>query len=155
MRLVLQRVSRASVRVAGETLSEIGGGLLILLGVDAADTDRELDAAVRKVAGLRVFEDDAGRMNRSCEETGGEFLVVSQFTLLADLTKGKRPGFEAAMKPPASERLYERFCERLATATGRPVKRGRFGAEMDVELVNRGPATFVLELPPSGGVQPA
>lgn len=144
MRLLLQRVSRASVRVGGETVSEIGRGLLIFLGVEVEDTEAILESAVRKVAGLRIFDDEAGKMNRSNEEVGGEYLVVSQFTLCADLSKGKRPGFDRAMKPPESERLYGRFCDRLAEATGRPVRRGRFGASMEVDLVNDGPATFVL-----------
>lgn len=143
MRAVLQRVSRASVHVGDETVSTIGSGILIFLGVEIADTEASLEALVRKVNGLRIFEDANGRMNLPNE---GEYLVVSQFTLCADLSKGKRPGFDNAMKPPASERMYERFCERLAAETGRPVKRGRFGATMRVELVNEGPATFLLDI---------
>lgn len=144
MRAVLQRVRRASVRVAGETISSIERGILLFLGVENGDGAPELETIVRKVKGLRIFDDPEGRMNLSNETVGGEFLVVSQFTLCADLTKGKRPGFEGAMKPPASEQLYERFCERLAAETGRPVKRGKFGASMEVDLVNDGPATFLL-----------
>ena len=146
MRILIQRVSRASVRVAGESVSSIGRGLLLFLGVETEDTETVLEAMVRKIAGLRIFDDDAGKMNRSNEDVGGEVLVVSQFTLCADLSKGKRPGFDRAMKPPESERLYERFCGRLAEATGRPVRRGRFGATMEVDLVNDGPATFWIEM---------
>lgn len=143
MRIVVQRVAEAKVTVGAEEVARIGRGLLIFAGVAVGDAD--VEPAVRKIAGLRVFEDEQGRMNRSCEEIGGEYLVVSQFTLLADLTKGKRPGFEGAMKPPESERIYEEFCRRLAAATGRPVRQGRFGASMQVSLINDGPATFVLE----------
>ncbi len=100
---------------------------------------------VKKIAGLRIFDDDAGKMNVSLEDKGGEFLVVSQFTLYGDLSRGKRPGFEDAMRPPESQTLYERFCDQLAASTGRPVKRGEFGSPMDVELTNSGPATFVIE----------
>jgi len=145
MKLVIQRVASASVSVDGAVISSIGRGLLIFHGVAVGDGDGQLDALVRKVVGLRIFDDAAGRMNLSCEEVGGEFLVVSQFTLLADLSKGKRPGFEQAMRPPASEQLYDRFCDRLAAATGLPVRKGRFGATMMVELVNEGPGTFLLE----------
>lgn len=144
MRAVLQRVSRASVRVGDETVSSIGRGLLMFLGVEQGDGEAELETLVRKVKGLRIFDDAAGKMNLSNEDVGGEFLVVSQFTLCADLSKGRRPGFEKAMKPPESERLYDRFCDRLAAETGRPVRKGRFGASMRVELENEGPATFLL-----------
>ncbi len=118
--------------------------------MEQGDTDAQADALARKVAGLRVFDDDAGKMNLSNEQIGGEYLAVSQFTLCADLSRGKRPGFDPAMKPPEAERLYERFCEQLATLAGRPVKRGVFGAMMEVELVNSGPATFLLHVAPSG-----
>ena len=100
--------------------------------------------AAEKIRGMRIFNDGEGKMNLSCEAIEGEFLVVSQFTLCADLRRGKRPGFDPAMKPPEAERLYERFCTELAERTGRPVKKGEFGAEMRVELVNEGPVTFVL-----------
>ena len=104
-----------------------------------------LDLLLRKTAGLRVFEDDEGRMNLSCEDIEGEYLVVSQFTLPADLSKGKRPSFDPAMKPPESEQMYETFCAELGKKTGRPVKKGKFGAKMMVEIENDGPATFLLE----------
>jgi len=145
VKLVIQRVARAAVRVGDETVSAIGRGLLILHGVAVGDGEAQVDALVRKATGLRIFDDAAGKMNLSCEDVDGGFLVVSQFTLLADLSKGKRPGFEAAMRPPESERLYDLFCERLAASTGRPVKKGRFGATMMVELVNEGPGTFIIE----------
>lgn len=145
MRIVLQRVSRARVTVQGRDISAIGAGLLILLGLHKSDTEQQLQTMVKKVVGLRLFDDDQGKMNRSLEDVGGEYLVVSQFTLYGDVTKGKRPGFEEAMRPPEAQRLYDRFCDELAAASGRPVKRGEFGAMMEVELVNSGPATLVLD----------
>jgi D-tyrosyl-tRNA(Tyr) deacylase len=145
MRALLQRVLDASVTIDGSVHSSVGKGLLILLGVAREDQDAQADALSRKIAGLRVFDDPEGRMNLSAEDVGGEFLVVSQFTLCADLSRGKRPGFDPAMKPPEAERLYLRFCERLAALTGRPVKTGRFGASMTVSLRNDGPATFWLD----------
>jgi D-tyrosyl-tRNA(Tyr) deacylase len=146
MRAVLQRVLDASVRVDQVEISSIQKGLLLFLGVAQGDGEPQVEAMARKVAGLRLFEDTQGKMNLSCEEVGGGYLVVSQFTLLADLTKGKRPGFDSALKPPESERLYLKFCERLSALTGRPVKTGRFGASMTVALRNDGPATFILEM---------
>jgi D-tyrosyl-tRNA(Tyr) deacylase len=146
MRALLQRVRDASVEAEGAPLASIGRGVLILLGVSTADTDRQGEALARKIAGLRIFDDPQGKTNLSCEDIGGEYLVVSQFTLYADLTKGKRPGFEAAMRPPGSERLYLAFCERLGALSGRPVKTGRFGASMQVALKNDGPATYWLEM---------
>jgi D-aminoacyl-tRNA deacylase len=146
MKAVLQRVLSASVHVDAVEISSIQKGLLLFLGVAVGDGESQVEALARKVAGLRLFEDAQGKMNLPCEEVGGEYLVVSQFTLCADLSKGKRPGFEAAMRPPESERLYLRFCERLAALTGRPVKTGKFGASMTVSLRNDGPATFLLEM---------
>lgn len=145
MRALLQRVLDASVSIEGNVHSSIGKGILILLGVAREDADAQAEALARKIAGLRVFEDAEGRMNLSNEEVGGEFLVVSQFTLCADLSRGKRPGFDPAMKPPEAERLYLRFCERLEALTGRPVRTGKFGASMTVALRNDGPATFLLD----------
>lgn len=147
MRALLQRVLDASVSVDGAVHSQIGRGLLILLGVTTTDGDVQLEALAKKIAGLRVFDDAQGKTNLSCEDVGGEFLVVSQFTLCADLSKGKRPGFELAMRPPGSEQLYLKFCQRLAALTGRPVKTGTFGASMVVSLRNDGPATYWLEMP--------
>jgi D-tyrosyl-tRNA(Tyr) deacylase len=146
---LLQRVAEAAVSIEGAPHSSIGQGLLIFLGVAQGDGEGEVEWLAKKIAGLRIFDDPAGRMNLSCEDVGGEYLVVSQFTLLADLSKGKRPGFDRAMKPPESERLYLKFCERLGALTGRPVRTGRFGASMVVSLKNEGPATFWLESPGS------
>jgi len=145
MRALLQRVLDASVEVDGAPHASIGRGLLILLGVTTADTESPLESLATKIAGLRIFDDAQGKTNLSCEDIAGEFLVVSQFTLCADLSKGKRPGFEQAMRPPGSEQLYLKFAERLAALTGRPVKTGRFGASMVVSLRNDGPATYWLE----------
>ena len=146
MKAVLQRVASASVRVDGAEISTIQKGLLLFLGVAVGDGEAQVEALARKIAGLRLFEDAQGKMNLSCEEVGGEYLVVSQFTLCADLSKGKRPGFDAAMRPPGSEGLYLKFCERLAALASRPVKTGKFGASMAVTLQNDGPATFLLDL---------
>lgn len=145
---LLQRVLDATVSVEGSVVGAIGKGLLVFLGIERGDADAQVDALVRKIAGLRLFEDSAGKMNLSNEEVGGEYLVVSQFTLCADLSKGKRPGFDRAMRPPESERLYRRFCERLAAETGRPVRTGTFGASMIIRLRNDGPATFLVAVPP-------
>jgi D-tyrosyl-tRNA(Tyr) deacylase len=145
MRLVLQRARSARVTVAGAAVAEIGRGLLILAGLYKEDTDSSVDAAAARVRGLRLFDDPDGKMNLSCEQVGGEYLVVSQFTLCADLRKGKRPGFDPAMPPPEARRLYDRFCDALARETGRPVKKGAFGESMIVALENEGPATFVLD----------
>jgi len=134
------------VRVDDEEVARIGAGLLILLGVAATDRERP-DAAGRlaaRCAALRIFEDDGGRMNRSVIDVAGEALVVSQFTLVADVSRGRRPGFDPAAPPAEAEAAYERFCAAIEEA-GVPVRRGRFGASMRVELVNEGPATFLLE----------
>ena len=146
MRALLQRVLDASVSIDHAVHASIGRGLLILLGVATGDADPQVESLARKIAGLRVFDDAQGKTNLSCEDVAGEFLVVSQFTLCADLSKGKRPGFEMAMRPPGSEQLYLKFCERLGALTGRPVKTGKFGASMTVALSNDGPATYLLEM---------
>ena len=148
MRALLQRVSRASVRVEEREIARIGAGLLILLGVAARDPGGAAERLAERCAGLRIFEDDAGRMNRSVIDVAGEALVVSQFTLVADVSRGRRPGFDPAAPPEAAEAAYGRFCAALEGA-GVPVRRGRFGASMQVELVNEGPATFLLETPES------
>jgi len=150
VRALLQRVSRAAVRVEGAEIGAIGPGLLVLLGVAAGDEGSAADRLAERVAGYRLFEDDAGKMNRSVREIGGSVLVVSQFTLCADTSSGRRPGFEPAAPPAAAEPLYERFCAALE-AEGVPVRRGRFGAAMEVELVNRGPVTFLLETAATAG----
>jgi D-tyrosyl-tRNA(Tyr) deacylase len=144
LRAVVQRVTRGSVRVDEEVVGEIGAGVLVLLGVAAGDTAEHADALAGKVARLRIFADDGGRFDRSLLDTGGAALVVSQFTLLADTSKGNRPGFTAAAVPGDAEPLVERFCVTLA-ALGVPVARGRFGARMAVALVNDGPVTIVLD----------
>ena len=146
MKALLQRVLDASVIADGAPHASIGKGLLILLGVTTTDGEPQLEALVKKIAGLRIIDDAQGKTNLSCEDVGGEFLVVSQFTLCAELSKGKRPGFENAMRPPGSEQLYLKFCERLAALTARPVKTGKFGASMVVALKNDGPATYWLDL---------
>ena len=146
MKAVVQRVSRASVRVDGRTVGEIGRGFLVLLGAETGDGPESAEEAARKVAGLRVFEDAAGKMNLALADVGGEVLAVSQFTLAADLSRGRRPGFERALRGPEAEPLYERFVAALR-ASGLTVATGVFGASMEVELVNDGPATFVLEVP--------
>ncbi len=148
MKLVVQRVSRAAVRVAGETVGEVGRGFLVLLGAEVGDRPEAADEAARKIAGLRVFDDAAGKMNLALADVGGAVLVVSQFTLAADLSRGRRPGFERALRGPEAEPLYESFVARLR-AEGLVVATGVFGAAMDVELVNEGPATFLLEVPPA------
>jgi D-aminoacyl-tRNA deacylase len=144
MRVVCQRVSQARVRVAGEIVGEIGPGLCVLLGVARGDGSEEAGRMAGKVARLRVFPDAEGRFDRNLLETAGAALVVSQFTLLADTAKGNRPSFAAAAPPEEAEPVYERFCEELA-ALGLPVGRGVFGAKMELELVNDGPVTIVLD----------
>ena len=145
MRIVLQRVKSASVAVDGERISEIGPGLLLLVGVAPGDGEAEADWLASKVAGLRVVADEEGKMNRSVVESGGEVLAVSQFTLLGDTRKGRRPSFVGAAPPDAAEPLFDLFCEKLRAAGVRSVEKGRFGAMMDVALVNDGPVTLVLE----------
>lgn len=144
MRALLQRVSRASVRVDGEVAGAIDGGLAILLGVGPHDTETIADDLARKVCELRIFRDEDGRTNRSLLEVGGSALVVSQFTLYADTRRGRRPGFTAAAPPELAERLYEHFAASLA-GLGVAVATGRFGAEMAVESVNDGPFTIWLD----------
>jgi D-tyrosyl-tRNA(Tyr) deacylase len=144
MRAVLQRVREASVTVDGAVVGSIGAGLLVFLGVGQRDTEADLDFMVDKVPALRIFEDDAGKMNRSLLDTSKQLLVVSQFTLYADTRKGRRPSFTDAMPPDEAKRLYELFCERCR-ARGLTVARGIFAADMKVALVNDGPVTIVLD----------
>ena len=144
MRAVVQRVASASVTVDGKLISEIGNGLLIFHGVAHEDTSADLDYLANKVANLRVFEDDEGRMNRSLLEIGGEALVVSQFTLYGDCRKGRRPSFIDAAPPDKAEALYQQFIQALSN-TGISVQAGIFQAMMDVELVNDGPVTILLD----------
>jgi len=144
MRAVVQRVSSASVRVDGELIGAVGRGALVLLGVLEGDGEREAVQLAEKVAGFRYFADDEGRMNLAAAEVGGALLVVSQFTLAADGRKGRRPSFDRAAEPARAQELYERFVSQLL-ALGLSVETGRFGAMMEVELVNEGPVTFVLD----------
>ncbi len=144
MRVVLQRVSRAKVTIEGRVSGEIGRGLLLLVGFTDADTPDALAWMAEKVVGLRIFPDDEGKMNRSLDEAGGGVLVVSQFTLYGDARKGRRPSFIDAARPEVAIPLYERFVE-LLRGTGLDVATGEFGAMMDVELVNDGPVTLILE----------
>jgi len=144
VRAVLQRVTRASVAVDGETVGAIGGGLLALVGVAEGDGDEQAALLARKTAELRLFAGEQGRFERSLLESGGEVLVVSQFTLLADVRKGRRPSFTKAASPEQAERLVEAFAEALR-ALGAGVAMGRFGAQMHVELENDGPVTLVLD----------
>lgn len=141
----MQRVSRASVTVAGETVGEIGPGLLALAGFARGDNEAEVRWMADKLAGLRVFSDDRGRMNRSVVDVGGEALVVSQFTLYGDAAKGRRPSFARAAPPEIAVRLYESFVAALGRRLPNPVRTGRFGAAMEVELVADGPVTLLLE----------
>ena len=145
MRVVLQRVSKASVRAGGRTLGAIGPGLVLLVGFRGGDDGDTVAWMARKVANVRVFGDDEGRMNRSLLDTGGEALVVSQFTLYGNARRGRRPSFAKAARPEVAVPLYEAFLEALGRLLQRPVRTGRFGATMDVELVNDGPVTLLLE----------
>lgn len=144
MRALVQRVSEAAVRVAGEVTGEIGPGLLILVCAMQGDTEAEAEALAARTAKLRIFKDDAGKMNRSLLDTGGAALVVSQFTLAADTSRGNRPGFSTAAPPAEGERLYEHFAAHL-NSLGIDTAQGRFGADMKVALVNDGPVTIWLE----------
>lgn len=146
MILLLQRVSRAAVRVGGRTVGEIGPGLLVLGCVEPDDAEESVDLAARKTAELRVFEDAGGKMNLSVLDAGGAVLAVSQFTLGADLSRGRRPGFEGAARPEKAEPLFSRYVAGLR-AQGLAVSTGAFGAAMEVELVNDGPATFHWRTP--------
>jgi D-tyrosyl-tRNA(Tyr) deacylase len=144
MRAVVQRVSRAKVTVAREITGEIGRGMLVLLGVGHEDTEAGAEYLADKIVGLRIFEDDAGKMNRSVAEVGGAVLAVSQFTLYGDVRRGKRPSFDDAARPEMARTLYERFVSRVR-ASGLRCETGRFQEMMEVELVNDGPVTILLD----------
>ncbi len=144
MRAVVQRVSRAKVTVGDDATGEIGHGLLVLLGVGQLDTEADADYLADKIAGLRVFEDDAGKMNLSVVDTGGAILAVSQFTLFGDVRRGKRPSFDAAARPERARELYEYFVSRIR-ALGLRCETGRFQEMMKVELANEGPVTILLD----------
>ncbi|MBO7623935.1 MAG: D-tyrosyl-tRNA(Tyr) deacylase [Bacteroidales bacterium] len=145
MRILIQRVQRASVTIAGEVTAQIGPGLLLLLGVEKGDTEPEAAWLAAKAANLRIFDDENGVMNRSVKEVGGEVLVVSQFTLTASTKKGNRPAYIRAAGHEKAIPLYETFCRLLSEACGRPVRRGVFGADMQVALVNDGPVTIMID----------
>ncbi len=146
MRSVVQRVKESHVSVAGEVVAQIGHGLLVLLGVAKGDTHKDAKYLADKISHLRIFEDHEGKMNRSLLETGGSMLVVSQFTLLGDCRKGRRPSFIQAARPEDADHLYKSFAE-LVRDMGIPVKTGCFGAMMAVSLINDGPVTIVIESP--------
>jgi D-tyrosyl-tRNA(Tyr) deacylase len=144
MRAVIQRVSRCRVLVEDKVVGEIGPGLLVLLGVGKTDDDKAADYLAEKILGLRVFEDSQGKMNLSVQDSGGEVLVVSQFTLYGDVRGGRRPSFDTAARPEEANRLYEYFVKRIR-ASGRRCETGVFQAMMDVELVNQGPVTILID----------
>ena len=145
MRVVIQRVRSASVSIGGEVKSAIGPGLLVLLGIGHEDDAADIDYLVKKTAALRIFDDEAGVMNRSVQDVGGEVIVVSQFTLMASTRKGNRPSYIEAAGHDKATPLYERFCDSLSSALGRPVGTGTFGADMQVSLVNDGPVTICMD----------
>jgi len=145
MRIVIQRVSEASVTVDGECIASIGRGLLVLVGVENGDTEQDAAWLASKTAGLRIFDDEDGVMNRSVVDVDGELLAVSQFTLTASTRKGNRPSYIRAAGHGLAVPLYERYCALLASAAGRPVLQGRFGAMMDVRLLNDGPVTILID----------
>ena len=145
MRVLLQRVSRAAVHIEGSVYGQINTGLLVLLGIEAADTPEDIDWLCGKISRLRIFPDAAGVMNRSVTETGGDFLVISQFTLHASTKKGNRPSYIRAARPEQAVPLYEQFIETLRRVSGRTVATGRFGADMQVSLTNDGPVTIWID----------
>ena len=147
MRLVIQRVREASVTVDDQLIGQIGPGLLVLAGFAPTDNTTSLTWMCRKLVQLRIFGDENGQMNRSVQDLGGQILVVSQFTLLADARKGNRPSYIGAAPPAVAEPLYEQFVALVAAELGRPVPTGRFGADMQVRLLNDGPVTIVLDSP--------
>jgi len=144
MKIVVQRVLRSSVSVNDEVIGEIGRGLMILFGAEKGDKDEAVNALADKVLNLRIFADDQGKMNRSCIDIEGEILVVSQFTLAGDCSRGRRPGFDNAAVPEEAKRLYQNFIKKLAESKLN-IQEGQFGADMQVDIVNDGPVTFILE----------
>ena len=145
MRVVIQRVLEASVSISGTVTAAIGEGLLVLLGICEEDGKEDIEWLVKKIAGLRVFDDEAGVMNVDVRDAGGEVLVVSQFTLMASTKKGNRPSYIRAARPEIAIPLYEQFCAALEAALGKPVPTGTFGADMQVSLVNDGPVTICID----------
>lgn len=145
MRVVIQRVSHASVTIDGHCKSAIGKGMLILIGIEEADATEDIDWLCKKIVNLRIFDDENGVMNKSVLETGGEILVISQFTLHASTKKGNRPSYIKAAKPDVSIPLYEQFCRELSSSLGKEIGTGKFGADMKVELLNDGPVTICID----------
>ena len=145
MRLLIQRVSEASVTIDSQIKSSIAKGLLLLVGIEETDTQEDIDFLCKKTVNLRIFDDENGVMNKSVLETGGEILVVSQFTLHASTKKGNRPSYIKAAKPEVSIPLYEQFCQALSEMLGKPVQTGEFGGDMQVELINDGPVTIWID----------
>ena len=145
MRAVIQRVTHASVTIEGQKKAEIGDGFLILLGIEQSDNKEDIDWLTHKIAGLRVIDDEAGIMNRNIQETGGDIIVVSQFTLMASYKKGNRPSWIRAAGHEVAIPLYNSFVKQLSEALGKPVKTGEFGADMKVELLNDGPVTICMD----------
>lgn len=145
MRIVIQRVSHASVTINGTCKSSIGKGLLVLLGIEEADNEEDINWLCKKTVGLRIFDDEAGVMNKSITDCGGEILVISQFTLMASYKKGNRPSYIRAAGHATAIPLYETFCRRLGETLGKPVQTGEFGADMKVELLNDGPVTICMD----------
>lgn len=151
MKTVIQRVRRASVSIGEALHSSIGTGLLVFAGIGRSDTVDDLTWMSRKIPNLRIFEDDEGKMNRSLREIGGELLVVSQFTLYADASRGNRPGFSESASGEMAREMFDRFVEALGREAGIPVQTGVFGADMQVSLINDGPVTIILESPKKQG----
>ncbi len=145
MRAVIQRVAETSVTISGKIVSKIGPGLLVLLGIEDGDGHEDIDWLSAKIAKMRIFSDDEGKMNLSVTDIGGEIIVVSQFTLHASTKKGNRPSFLRAAAPAISEPLYEKFCTAMEAELGKPVGRGIFGADMKISLVNDGPVTISID----------
>ena len=145
MRAVIQRVTHASVTIEGQKKAEIGNGCLILLGIEQSDNQEDIDWLTHKIVGLRVFDDEAGIMNRNIQETGGDIIVVSQFTLMASYKKGNRPSWIRAAGHEVAIPLYNTFVNQLSEALGKPVGTGEFGADMKVELLNDGPVTICMD----------
>jgi D-tyrosyl-tRNA(Tyr) deacylase len=145
MRVVIQRVQRASVTVDKAVVGEIGAGLLVLVGIEVSDLEEDIDWLCKKIVNLRIFDDSEGVMNRSILDSGGNILSISQFTLMASTKKGNRPSYIRAAKGDISKPIYERFCTVLSNELGREVQRGIFGADMKVELLNDGPVTIIMD----------
>ncbi|MGM9552232.1 MAG: D-aminoacyl-tRNA deacylase [Clostridia bacterium] len=145
MKAVVQRVKSASVQVEGKITGEIGEGLLVLFGAEEGDKDEDLEYVIKKTIDLRIFSDENGKMNLSVKDIDGEILAVSQFTLLAQIKQGNRPGFTLAMEPARAQKMYEKYCKKCSEALGKETQKGIFGADMQVNLVNDGPVTIIVD----------